>query len=92
MAAAALQRVPRSEGFEQWARGENANPSSEALEKLRQAILTVEHPSGASYLTIFYMKDVIRSETFVAMFIEQADEKNRRARGAARRARTWGRS
>ena len=38
----------------QWAAGENANPSPESLEKLRQSMLTTMDTSGSSYEGIFW--------------------------------------
>ena len=58
----------------QWAEGENANPSPESLEKLRQSILTTKSASGTSYQGIFGVKDMARSESMCARFIEQALE------------------
>ena len=56
----------------QWADGENANPSPESLEKLRQSILMTLKTSGTSYKGIFGVKDMARSESMTARFIEQA--------------------
>ena len=59
----------------QWADGENANPSPESLEKLRQSVLLTLDSSATSYQGIFGVKDMARSESIVARFIEQAIEK-----------------
>ena len=58
----------------QWAEGDNANPSPESLEKLRQSMLMTMSASGISYCGIFGVKDMARSESMCARFIEQAIE------------------
>ena len=60
----------------QWADGNNANPSPESLEKLRQSALTTLDSRGTSYRGIFGVKDMVRGESIAARFIEQALEGN----------------
>ena len=57
-------------GLHAWARGENANPSSQARYKMRAMMISSQSHRGSTYAGTFYEKDVARAEHIVATCYE----------------------